>query len=242
MIILGAVVLTVGFFGCFAGKKRGSLVTTIFVVAAFVLGLALLIIGSLAAFSDQVYDAMGEAACKIDETYPMYKSAVETKMCTDQCKCPGQYKSLWEESKDTDLFKNALNKAGRDWNSFKWGGNNDVTVATWLECYDAFIINNYGPDSSERQFMKYGGKTFVEDLEARHNCAGLCYVPLFYMTRDMSVGPPTKGCVAAVAEDFPKTYGSAGLAALITGLVLLLGVGAACPLCVGNEEKNVGTD
>ena len=242
LIILGAIVVTIATLGCIAGKKRGNIITAVFVVAAFVLGLVLLIVGSLAAFSDMAWEAMGESACLIDQTYDMYKSAVDTKMCTDKCKCPGEYKALWEQSKDTDTFKTALNKAGRDWNSLKWGNSNDLTVSTWTQCYDAFLVNEYGPDSTERKFLKYGGKTFLEDLEVKYDCAGLCYVPLFYMTREIADGPPTRGCIKAAAMEFPKTYGNAGMAALITGIVLLIGVGTACPLCVGNEEKNVGTD
>ena len=163
----------------------------------------------------------------------MYKATVDSKMCTDQCKCDESFKSLWQAAEPTLKDSGRFNKAGRDFNSFKW--TNDVYVNSWKECYDAFIVNEFDQNSYERKFLEFGGGKFVEELETDYECAGLCYTPLFYMYRDISIGPPTIGCIEATAKGMAAKYGQVGLVSLITGVVLFIGMIGACPLCTGLE-------
>jgi hypothetical protein len=50
------------------------------------------------------------------------------------------------------------------------------------------------------KFFNQGGYEFMKDLEERYNCASLCEVPLFYLTKDVRLGQPTKDCVTATIE------------------------------------------
>lgn len=57
------------------------------------------------------------------------------------------------------------------------------------------------------------------------------------MTKDISVGPPTEGCIEAAARGLSDSYGTTGLVSVITGLLLLIGMISACPLCTGFEDE-----
>ena len=41
------------------------------------------------------------------------------------------------------------------------------------------------------EFFSKGGFAFLQQIEKDFNCAGICDVPLFYATRDISKGPPS---------------------------------------------------
>lgn len=49
-------------------------------------------------------------------------------------------------------------------------------------------------------FFANGGYDFLRKIENDFKCAGLCNVPLFYITKDISIGRPTKECIAEAFE------------------------------------------
>ena len=42
---------------------------------------------------------------------------------------------------------------------------------------------------------------FFADVEREYNCGGLCYVPLFYLTRNINEGRPEKECIREIIND-----------------------------------------
>ena len=50
------------------------------------------------------------------------------------------------------------------------------------------------------KFFNQGGFDFLTDLENRYDCASLCETPLFYLTKDVSLGPPPIDCVTATVD------------------------------------------
>jgi len=88
----------------------------------------------------------------------------------------------------------------------------------------------------ERKFLDNGGFEYIKAFETEFDCAGLCKLPLFYMSRPIADGPPTNTCIKAVTVGMQDKLGSAGTVALITGLAMLVGMVGACPLCTGFSE------
>ena len=87
-----------------------------------------------------------------------------------------------------------------------------------------------------RKFIDQGGYEFVAAFEKEFDCGGVCKVPLFYMSRPISDGPPTRGCVEQAAKGMASKLGTVGWVALLTGLMMLIGMIGACPLCTGFSE------
>ena len=62
--------------------------------------------------------------------------------------------------------------------------------------------------------------SFFADVERSYDCAGMCEVPMFYLTKDISEGKPTKECIQQVIKaTFDESYGflsSMGLVFLIS--------------------------
>lgn len=70
----------------------------------------------------------------------------------------------------------------------------------------------------------------MKDLETKYKCAGVCYKPLFYLTKPLTEGAPEAECV----ETFIKEYAGAtgvGIVAIVTGLTLLFASFGSIPLC-----------
>jgi hypothetical protein len=128
-----------------------------------------------------------------------------------------------------------MRRAGRDFNSFKWSSNPDQYYDNWYDCYEERL--NFDKNSVEGKFMRNGGADLVRTFESEFDCAGICDVPLFYMTQSISMGPPTVGCIEAAAKGMASKLSTAGYVALLTGILMWIGMIAACPLCSGFTNK-----
>jgi hypothetical protein len=89
-----------------------------------------------------------------------------------------------------------------------------------------------------REFVENGGIQFLEALEVKQDCAGICKTPLFYMVRPLSDGRPTNDCLNSILDDIMATSNSVGIVSMITAFALLIGMGFACPLCTGFSEED----
>ena len=85
-------------------------------------------------------------------------------------------------------------------------------------------------------FFGNGGYEFLSMLEKRYDCASMCQIPLFWLTKDVSEGPPTKECVSASIESLSDQIGFT-IAFSISGVLLLLAVIGAIPLCSDYSEE-----
>lgn len=82
----------------------------------------------------------------------------------------------------------------------------------------------------------------MTEFETRLDCAGVCKTPLFYTTLDISIGKPSIDCVNAAVDKLQSSAKPAGAVALITGLILIIGMIGGFPLCQGYEEMMGGDD
>ena len=242
MMILGALVLVTGILGCLTAKFKKPWFAILFIILTFILGLVLIIVGGLSAFGSQVYSAVGNAACdaaRSNNLYNEYKKAVDQRMCSDDCKCNEEYKSLWQTDYNAGSGSRSQgwNNAGRDFNSFKWSSNPDEYFNSWNDCYTAKLERKFGGSSDETKFLQEYGFAAALSFEEEFDCAGFCKVPLFYMTRALEEGPPTQGCFPASIKGMEGKLGNGGMIALVTGLIALVGMIGACPLCSGFENK-----
>ena len=95
---------------------------------------------------------------------------------------------------------------------------------------------------STKDFIKSGGLAFMKEFEKKLDCAGVCKIPLFYTTLSIEIGKPTQDCVNAAVDKLQDSAKPAGVVALLTGLVLLIGMLGGFPLCQGYEELMGGED
>jgi hypothetical protein len=237
VLILGVVVIITSLLGCATAKFKKPWFAILFIILTLGIGLALLIIGVLSAFGGAVYDAAAATACRYDKTYETYRELVDQRMCRDDCKCFEYDKSLWESQEEEIRARGAFDRAGRNMDSFEWSGNRAEYVESWEECYDKSLRLRFDYNSKEEKFLREGGYKFIAAYESEYDCGGVCETPLFYMSRKISDGPPTQGCIEAAARGLGDKLGNVGLVALVTGLMMLIAMIGACPLCTGFSDK-----
>lgn len=86
-------------------------------------------------------------------------------------------------------------------------------------------------------FFDKGGYEMLKTLEKEFDCAGICYKPLFYLTKDVTDGIPTRTCDQAAIDELSGNLAGAA-AAFVTGVLLLIGAIGAFPLFTGfNQDK-----
>lgn len=164
--------------------------------------------------------------------YNHYKSFVDTKMCSAQagCKCASQYESTWTAQADQNTA--AWTKSGRSKSDLDFTGS--VTSYS-PSCYQALVSTDKTNDAV--QFLTNGGYQFITSFEAQFKCAGVCFTPLFYLTKPLSDGVPTKSCDNAFLESVSGSIGPA-IVSFLTAIIMLSLFGASFPLCTGQSDKN----
>lgn len=90
--------------------------------------------------------------------------------------------------------------------------------------------------SAQKEFGK-GGWAFLSDLEKNMDCAGICATPLFFLTKDISKGPPTMDCITAFTNSINNNVGLA-VVAFLTSIILICAGICAIPLCTGYQKKD----
>jgi hypothetical protein len=88
-----------------------------------------------------------------------------------------------------------------------------------------------------KAFFSSNGWKIFQSFEKQFSCAGVCKVPLFYMTKDLSAGVPAQSCDTAMINKVAGNVG-AGAVAVVTGLIMLSMFGASFPLCTGKSDPN----
>lgn len=124
-------------------------------------------------------------------------------------------------------------------------------VSTYRECYDNMINNDdfstaqsddgISSDEDWENFTDEDGWSFLEELEREYNCAGICYTPLWYMTKNIKEGPPTQECLSPLFDDVfttSKNLANGCAAALIVSVLCQLGLCGGMPANAGDEEES----
>lgn len=118
------------------------------------------------------------------------------------------------------------------------------TYSSFEECYMAKVAgDNKAPLSREVTYkeakQEYGSKETIDNLRAyekEYDCSGICDVPLFYLSRDLSDGPPPEDCVDAILKSFTDSY---AIAIISFSLFLMFFVAAIAtvPNCCGMNSE-----
>ena len=118
-----------------------------------------------------------------------------------------------------------------------------TAYANYAECYDAIKDSAAAETSSDsadwKEFMQDGGFDFLSAIEEEFDCAGICYNPLFYITKDVaeSTVPVTQGCVEAFVER-AKDNAHIGAFGVLTGILLWVAATGSCALCSDYAKEN----
>ena len=119
------------------------------------------------------------------------------------------------------------------------------TFSTFEQCYMDKVVNADKSKQSHEQTYKdardqYGSKDTIDNLRAyekEYDCSGICDVPLFYLTRNLSDGPPPEDCVDAILKSFTDSYAIA-MVSFALFLMFFFAAIATVPNCCGmNAEQ-----
>jgi len=86
------------------------------------------------------------------------------------------------------------------------------------------------------EFFDQGGKEFLEQFETSLDCASVCETPLFYVSRPVSDGPPTRDCFEPLIEKLDQPVFC--VVTLLTGLICIGAMIMAIPLICGFSGKD----
>ena len=238
--------IIIGALGCAAAKCRTAWFACPFGTLSFLIGILNLVVGG-AILGGQVTDEVYQQACvvKHDELdgksgsevmKAQLSASVDKLMCTNTCPCNQEdFATKYQSLTDAELAP-----FGRT-NADMIAGNTPGTTyfSTYGECYNTTLKDATGTkegidtaSSDFTNFVKNGGVEFLGDLEEQFNCAGLCYTPLFYLKKNIKVGPPTQDCVKAAIEQIGSNTG-AGAVAVVTGLIFFTAAIGSIPLYKG---------
>lgn len=242
-LAMGAIVLLTSVLGCATGKFKKPCFALPFIILTAIMGLILLIVGAVALSSGEVFQKVKDEACAQDSTIQnQYKNTVDRYVCSQECPCPAgendQIKKLWRS-----LPQSVLRDNGRKKDEGTAGGehplvfkNDGDTYSTFVECYQAKLRDSGNNDI--QQFFDQGGEAFLKSLEEEYECASICKVPLFYLATDVSMGRPTQECGGAMIEAVKGGIGTLGVVCVITGLIVIIAMIGAYPLCTGFSNKD----
>ena len=62
----------------------------------------------------------------------------------------------------------------------------------------------------------------VKTLEENFQCSGLCHAPKFWLSRDVTLGPPANGCIFNLKQRFNKKGAALAYATVATAAIIFL--------------------
>jgi len=246
-----------------------GIVTFVMGVALIVLGGLAVSAGSL--LTPETFKGPICASAKAQDAVAAYTTAIDKVMCSEECPCAqGAGRSnqeLWG-ALDTAILRKYARAANRGQMTstenknyqaqgveapvvpFTWKQTGAYT--SWGECYKQVLKAKEQTDASTRTasqksadaFFQRGGFNFLKQIEHDFDCAGVCTVPLFYVTKELSTGPPKQECIEAMFDTITSGMSLLGVIALITGLFTFAGFIGSFALCGGTaateeeEEEN----
>jgi hypothetical protein len=113
---------------------------------------------------------------------------------------------------------------------------------SYQDCFEKVLKpKNIKIKSSESQakiddFFNKGGYDFLKRIENDFDCAGLCEVPLFYISKDISKGRPTTECISVSFDKISEGISIIGYIVLVTGLFTFAGFVGSFALCTKDKE------
>ena len=124
-------------------------------------------------------------------------------------------------------------------NDLKFLDSAENSFTNWYACYKTRLSTNNDPKFNDlKTFIKSEGFKFLEATEKQFQCASACRPGLFYMTQDLSLGPPQKDCLNEMLISIPKTLTTPAIISIVTGLIFILVFAFSFPLCTGFSDQN----
>jgi hypothetical protein len=130
-----------------------------------------------------------------------------------------------------DCYEDSINaKLGYNSESDKWGS---AKPRSWFPTFA----------DKARKFASSNGMKVLAELEEKYDCASVCSVPLFYISRDVAEGRPTQECAAGLYHAMKGSYKAEAAFSLICSFVLVASCIAAVIMYFGpkldedDEEK-----
>mmetsp|Transcript_32874 Transcript_32874/g.50266 ORF Transcript_32874/g.50266 Transcript_32874/m.50266 type:complete len:119 (-) Transcript_32874:103-459(-) len=115
--------------------------------------------------------------------------------------------------------------------------------STYSDCYNGSLKETIAASSTTgdyankaQMFFEEGGFKMMKQFEEEYDCGGICFKPLFYLTKDISEGPVSQTCDDAVIEEFSGNMAGAAVA-IISAIVLIIGAIGGFPLCTGFDAE-----
>lgn len=85
-----------------------------------------------------------------------------------------------------------------------------------MDCLEAAANEEAGAQVDMSPFKLVGF------FEGKYDCSGICTTPLFYVSKPLSAGIPTKECLMGIQEQIAGSTMYVGVVALIAGILMLL--------------------
>lgn len=158
---------------------------------------------------------------------------VDRFMCSEVCPCQTQSGPLWEDKYD----EIAMNKRLRTYQPVATPPKTSLVFIrdeeakqtaenpygrvfeTFEHCYQANIYNKFNQipkpfndENSAAQYAEFSKPMSIKNLryfENHFECSGVCNIPLFYLTKPTSEGPPQTDCAESVIHAIKGNLGIA---------------------------------
>ena len=133
-------------------------------------------------------------------------------MCKPFCPCVSVNYSLWPEPLQTELKKPTnANPPG----AYRFNGKQTSLLGCYENRKDAWVQSGLPP-------METDAASAIKTLEANFQCSGLCKAPNFWLSRDVTEGPPPNGCIFNLKQRFNQKGAALAYSTVATAAVIFL--------------------
>uniref|UniRef100_A0A7S3FW33 Uncharacterized protein n=2 Tax=Strombidium rassoulzadegani TaxID=1082188 RepID=A0A7S3FW33_9SPIT len=177
-------------------------------------------------------------------------------MCSPDCRCyegeNGEIKELWVSYGNEALnpyLKNAGDKNMAYGNEtaypFKWTDDKLLAIRSFKQCYEEVLVPKRKYTGQFQQYVESffdsGGYDFLINMEQEYDdCSSACGIQLFYLSKDISLGSPTKECVGVALDKANEVAQNIGLVLFLLGVIIIISIVFTFALCSGYEADRSG--
>ena len=147
-------------------------------------------------------------------------------MCSIDCPC----KDVPNKTDWTTLTKvDNRDLPCKVWDFTGVKGAKTVNYTTYKQCIEytketaslsetfAIFAKKFREQSDYETIMKW-----IEFFEDEYTCAGICSPALFYWSKSIEIGKPTKPCIMRIKDDLSASFTGLAIATLISGFLLFV--------------------
>lgn len=154
---------------------------------------------------------LDKAKVKIDDIDGKLYDVVDRHMCKLPCPCVSSVNfALWDEPMRSDM-----RKTQREGGEYRFTGSYSNFLACYNDKKDKFAEDDIAIIESEQMAS-------IESMEQEFKCSGFCQTPKFWLSQDVTTGPPPNNCAIYLKERFDESAGKLAWTTLGTGCVILL--------------------